>query len=103
MLTHHQQELNGDMMFQGLSLAKYQVGKRSLVNGLGSGMDHDESYNSERLRLSRIEKVEIDISRLMEKNNGQIFIVKQEKNGSAYFREAGFRLNEYSQGEWSSH
>jgi hypothetical protein len=58
------------MLLQGLNLGKYQVGKRSLPNGMGSGIDQDESFNSERLRLSRIEKVEIDISRLMEKNNG---------------------------------
>lgn len=62
---------------------------------MGQGMDGDDSFSSERLRLSRIEQVEIDISRLMEKNNGQIFIVKNEKNGSVY-RESGFRINEYS-------
>jgi hypothetical protein len=54
----------------------------------------------ERLRMSRMEKIELDISRLMEKNNGQIFIVKNEKNGMVY-REGGFRANEYSQAEWS--
>ena len=40
----------------------------------------DDSFISEKQKQSKLEKLEMEINRIMEKNNGQIFIVKHEKN-----------------------
>lgn len=41
----------------------------------------DDSFlSSEKQKQSKLEKLEMEINRILEKNNGQIFIVKHEKN-----------------------
>ena len=89
--------MNGELLLSGITFTKYNVKRSNLNGGSGKGGDLDDSFTSEKQRQSKREKMEMEISRLMEKNNGQIFIVKQEKNGNT--RE--YMKGEDSQGEWS--
>ena len=68
------------------------------VNGMYSCKrgDPDDSFASERHRQSKLEKVEMEIARLMERNNGQIFIVKHERHN--FSKDGGNKYDDYSHG-----
>lgn len=70
MLTHHLQDVNGcgEALLNSLS-GKY------------GRFDQDASFGSERHKQSKMERLEMEISRLMEKNDGKLFIIKHEKGG----------------------
>lgn len=83
MLTHHLQDPN-------CNIAEYikQTGPGSIsmlagkLAAVARGDPNDASFSSERNKQSKLEKIEQEISRLMLKNNGQLFIVEQyERNG----------------------
>lgn len=71
MLTHHLQDVNGESILNSLNGGKFPR------------FDHEASYASSdpRLKQSKMERLEMEISRLMEKNDGKLFIIKHEKGG----------------------
>jgi hypothetical protein len=74
MLTHHMQDPNGEPL---------SYFKSCVNSGYNGGKKYDDaSYSSERQKQSKREKMEMEISRLIEKNDGKIFLVKYEKAGS---------------------
>ena len=48
---------------------------------ISSKLDLEGSYSSDKHRQTKLEKLEQEISRLLERNDGKLFIVKHEKNG----------------------
>lgn len=74
MLTHHLQDVNGESILNSL-------------NGKYTRFDPEASYGSERHKQSKMERLEMEISRLMEKNDGKLFIIKHEKGGIGYNRD----------------
>lgn len=60
---------------------------------LGNSGDPEDSYASEKQRQSKLEKIEMEINRIMEKNNGQIFIVKHEKHNA---NKDGLRSDQFN-------
>lgn len=87
MLTHHLTDPNGDPVYfkSGLPASFHNFngnfhsfGSFNAFTGTFNGKN-DQSYGSERQKQSKNEKLEMEISRLMEKNDGKLFIVKQER------------------------
>jgi hypothetical protein len=94
MLTHHLSDANGELLVFKSGAASF-TGKSSNYK---LGFDPDGSYSSERYKQSKLEKLEMEITRLLEKNDGKLFIIRQEKN--SFCKEDG-NCDDYSQ-EWSS-
>jgi len=59
----------------------------------------EDSYPSERQKQSKLEKLEMEYNRILERNNGQIFIVKNEKY--RLLHPDGGKSDMYSQEDWS--
>lgn len=95
MLTHHLSDANGELLVFKSGAASFS-GKGS--NFKIGGIDPDASYSSERFKQSKLEKLEMEITRLLEKNDGKLFIIRQEKN--SFCKEDG-GCDDYSQ-DWSS-
>lgn len=72
MLTHHLSDANGELLV-------FKSGSNSL-NGkplsYKMNIDPDASYSSERYKQSKLEKLEMEITRLLEKNDGKLFIIR---------------------------
>lgn len=52
------------------------------INGKQScKIDLDGSYSSDKHRQSKMEKLEMEISKLLERNDGKLFVIKQERYG----------------------
>jgi hypothetical protein len=79
MLTHHLQDPNCD----AAQLIKSGAMSINTFAGKFTKYDlNDGSFSSERAGgKSNLEKIEKEISRLMERNNGQLFKVEYERNG----------------------
>jgi hypothetical protein len=69
MLTHHLQDPNGELLYPNSRSNSFNA-------KCMSKMDNEESYSSDRQRQSKIEKIEQEISRMLERNDGKLFIVK---------------------------
>lgn len=56
-------------------------GKYLKRSGYGNSVvgDMEESFASEKQKQSKLEKIEMEYNRIIQRNNGQIFIVKNEK------------------------
>lgn len=92
MLTHHLQDTNGELF-------TLKSRTNSFNGKLSSKLDADGSYSSEKHRQSKREKLEMEISRILERNDGKLFIVRQERNYGLGGREGqdGVNLDEYTQ------
>lgn len=92
MLTHHLQDPNcnsaeffrlNSIQFGNVissKFSKFVTGGMAAALGLSSDQN-EGSFSSERNKHSKMEKLEFAISRLMEKNNGQLFIVEHNRHG----------------------
>jgi hypothetical protein len=103
MLTHHFQDPNGEAILlnpNGTPASAFLQAKY-LLNGKRLGDLIEDSYTSERQRQSKLEKMEMEINRIMERNNGQLFIVKHERNwgGRGNGDGTGRSADQYSQGD----
>jgi uncharacterized Zn-finger protein len=72
MLTHHLSDANGELLVFKSGAASF-TGKSSNYK---LGFDPDASYSSERYKQSKLEKLEMEITRLLEKNDGKLFIIR---------------------------
>ena len=76
MLTHHSQDPNGDPILGQAAL---------IINGkfIARRVDLEESYSSDnKRRHSKLEKIEMEYNRIIQRNNGQLFMIKNEKRDS---------------------
>ena len=89
MLTHHLQDPNGELLFPH--------SRSNSFNGkCMSKIDLEDSYSSDKQRQTKLEKMEQEITRMLERNDGKLFIIKQEKY--TYSKEEG-KSDIYSQDE----
>ena len=72
MLTHHYSEANGEIL--ELRQKTEQGGRKHLME------DDENSFSSESHKIHKLQKLESEINKLLEKNKGKLFVVKNEKN-----------------------
>lgn len=73
MLTHHFQDPNGEPIDLQRS-SSFTLAKAMYKGELEGSLD------SELQKQSKLEKYEREINRLIEKNNGKLFVIKHEKS-----------------------
>ena len=99
MLTHHLQDPNCDA---AQLIKSGAVTLNALTGKYTTKYDpNDASYSSERHSKSKMEKIEMEISRLMERNNGQLFKVEYERNG--YSKDDQKSGGYFSDDEFANH
>ncbi|CDW74975.1 transcription factor yy2 [Stylonychia lemnae] len=97
MLTHHMQDMNGESIMMQSGSNSIHGHSKYLSKRIPGDID-DTFISNDKQKQSKLEKIEMEFNRIMEKNNGQIFIVKHEKNN---LNRDGAKSDQFSQEEWS--
>ena len=90
MLTHHSQDPNGD------PILAQAVAAGLIINGkyVPRRVDYEDSYsNDSKRKHSKLERIEMEYNRIIQRNNGQLFMIKNEKRDR--------KSDQLSNEEWS--